>query len=473
MDQAPGYQGVWYGNQPTDDALRWKYSGGLATYPQQHEPIAIYRGEVDRTYFVYGGAGDRPAGMAYRPQGREADGTTACCIGYYDHKRGVLSRPVVLWVRDVIDAHENPVLCIDRAGHLLVFCPSHGAKRASRLYRSVEPHDLSSFEVIASYEAERSFSYPQPWWIDGVGVVLLHTRYDGSKRRLAISTSPDGMDWSDWDRPEWLSRLGEGSYQVSWRTDHGAGGKLATAFDLHPATEGDMPLNRRTNLYYLESADGGASWQTAEGTAVELPVVDEASACRVLDGAAAGVLVYLKNVSFDGAGRPVVVYLTSGSAWPKEDSGPHRWRIARYDGADVGWSHHAICESDHNYDHGELLILSDDDWRLIIPSDPGPQRRATGGGMCLWRSADRGTTWQRDHRVVEPEGVNHTYARRVFEGSDDFAFLWASANAHDPGPVDLWFADREGKTRKMPRTVGGDFTEPETVVGHSKEQSDA
>jgi hypothetical protein len=41
-----GYRGIWYSNEPTRDEYVYKYSGGMATYPQQHAPIAIYRPEV-------------------------------------------------------------------------------------------------------------------------------------------------------------------------------------------------------------------------------------------------------------------------------------------------------------------------------------------------------------------------------------------------------------------------------------------
>src|SRR5688572_29024484 len=40
--EADGYRGIWYMNQPVPTAHRYKYSGGFATYPQQHVPIAIY-----------------------------------------------------------------------------------------------------------------------------------------------------------------------------------------------------------------------------------------------------------------------------------------------------------------------------------------------------------------------------------------------------------------------------------------------
>ncbi len=47
-----GYRGIWYYNQATKDEYKFKYSGGFATYPQQHAPIAIYCKEVDKTFFV-------------------------------------------------------------------------------------------------------------------------------------------------------------------------------------------------------------------------------------------------------------------------------------------------------------------------------------------------------------------------------------------------------------------------------------
>ncbi|MCU0228426.1 MAG: hypothetical protein MUF01_12380 [Bryobacterales bacterium] len=48
---ADGYEGIWYFNQPSKDEFVYKYSGGFATYPQQFSPIAIYRKEVNKTFF--------------------------------------------------------------------------------------------------------------------------------------------------------------------------------------------------------------------------------------------------------------------------------------------------------------------------------------------------------------------------------------------------------------------------------------
>lgn len=447
--ELPGYRGIWYGNQPTDPPAYWKYSGGLATYPQQHVPIAIYCPLVNRTYIAFGGAGNRVLRADYRPDGEEASGETVCGIGYYDHSAGRFTRPVSVVVRDVNDAHENPVLCLDPQGHLLVFCPGHGNWRQSDLFRSRRAHDLSAFDLVRSWPKNDNFSYPQPWWIQGVGCVLLHTRYDEKGcRRLAVTVSPDGLDWSDWSEQRYLSKIAEGGYQTS---SPGPNGLIGTIFDMHPLNDGDIPLNRRTNLYYAQTRDGGLSWETAAGLPLDLPLVEIDNPALVLDARAAGELVYIKDVQFDQRGRPVLLYLTSHSAMPTVDSGLHDWWLARFDGK--AWSHHRVTRSGHNYDHGSLLLVAEDDWRLLAPTDPGPQSPATGGTMVMHRSADGGRTWKRDRAVFEDPDRCHTYARRPLNAHADLSWVWAAADAHRPGPVTLFAADARGQVLELPWTM--------------------
>ena len=57
-----GYRGIWYYNQPTKDEYKYKYSGGMATYPQQHIPFAIYSPQANKTFFCYGGTTARVFG---------------------------------------------------------------------------------------------------------------------------------------------------------------------------------------------------------------------------------------------------------------------------------------------------------------------------------------------------------------------------------------------------------------------------
>jgi len=104
-----GYRGIWYFNQPSNDEYKYKYSGGFATYPQQHIPIAIYSKEVDKTFFVYGGTTARKAKDKQQ---------LLHMISYYDHKTGKVPRPRILLNKQTDDAHDNPTLQMDERGHL-------------------------------------------------------------------------------------------------------------------------------------------------------------------------------------------------------------------------------------------------------------------------------------------------------------------------------------------------------------------
>ena len=448
--ELPGYRGIWYGNQPTDPPVFWKYSGGLATYPQQHVPVAIYSPGAKRTYIAFGAVREDRLGADHRPRsGGELAGETVCAVGYYDHEAKRFARPVSVVVRDVTDAHENPVLCLDPRGHLLVFCPGHGHRRLSYVFRSRQPHDISAFDLVRTWSEGDNFSYPQPWWVEDIGCVLLHTRYDDKgRRRLAVTVSPDGRDWSDWAKPQYLSKMAEGGYQTSWP---GPNVLIGTIFDMHPPTKGDYPLNRRTNLYYAQTRDGGMNWETAAGEPLNLPLIKPDNPALVLDARAAGELVYIKDVQFDQEGRPVLLYLTSHSAWPAVGDGRHVWWLARFNGQ--GWSHNRVTKSGHNYDHGSLLLVAEDDWRLLAPTDPGPQTPATGGTMVMHRSADGGKTWRRDRAVLTDPDRCHTYARRPLHAHRDLSWVWAAADAHHPGAVTLFAADAGGHTTELPRTM--------------------
>src|SRR5688572_6695423 len=128
-----GYRGIWYYNQPTQDEYKYKYSGGMATYPQQHEPIAIYSKEADKTFFVYGGTTARSA---------EDKQELLHMISYFDHQTGQVPRPRLLLNKRTSDAHDNPTLQVDDRGHLWIFSSSHGTGRPSYIHRSLRPHDI-------------------------------------------------------------------------------------------------------------------------------------------------------------------------------------------------------------------------------------------------------------------------------------------------------------------------------------------
>jgi hypothetical protein len=434
LDQDDGYRGIWYMNLPLKGPHKFKYSGGLGTYPQQHVPIAIYAKQPNKTFFCYGG----------RPKDKNE---LLHMVSYYDHATGMVPRPRVLLNRKTDDAHDNPTMQIDDQGHLWIFSNSHGTARPSYLHKSTKPYSTDGFELVL----KTNFSYGQPWHVPGKGFLFLHTRYQQG-RGLFYLTSPDGLKW---DAPKPLSNIGLGDYQISW--SHGD--RVATAFDYHPKPHG---INARTNVYYLETSDQGKTWKTVEGTTVLLPLTQAKNPALVHDYEAEKRLVFLKDLKFDTKGRPVILYITSTGPNPGPEHGPRVWYTSRWTGS--GWERRRFTESDHNYDHGSLYIEGDGTWRIIAPTDPGPQPEATGGEMVLWTSTDQGGTWKKLKQLTPASNRNHTYARGPVEAHPGFYALWADGDPLQPSESQLYFTDRDGShVWRLPVDMKREFAKPEVA----------
>ena len=115
-----GYRGIWYMNQRLNNEYVYKYSGGFATYPQQHVPIAVHVPGQRKTFFVFGGSAGNVSVSGDELQH---------LVSYYDHATGTVPRPVRILQKRTEDAHDNPTLSIDAAGHLYVFSSAHGTSR--------------------------------------------------------------------------------------------------------------------------------------------------------------------------------------------------------------------------------------------------------------------------------------------------------------------------------------------------------
>ncbi|WP_165074345.1 BNR-4 repeat-containing protein [Paludisphaera rhizosphaerae] len=434
LEQADGYVGCWYSVGTTKDEYKFKYSGGLGTYPQQQSPMAIYDEPSNRTYFVYGGADPERKSILHM-------------VSYFDHATGTVPRPRILLDKKTNDAHDNPCLATDAEGYLWIFSNAHGTARPSFIHRSVKPRSIDAFEQVV----ETNFSYGHPWYVPGKGFLFLHTKYK-SGRGLRYMTSPDGRTWPE-ATP--LAHIDQGDYQVTGARE----GTVATIFDYHPKPLG---LDERTNMYYLQTRDFGATWTRADGQPVSLPLTQPDNPALIREYKSEGKLVYLKDLNFDAEGRPVILYLTSQGYEPGPKNGPHQWRTTRWDGRE--WIDRPFTTSDHNYDHGPLYIEKDGIWRVIAPTEPGPQPFGTGGDMVLWTSADQGATWTRVKQLTHDKTRNHTYAKRPVNAHPDFYAFWADGDARKKSESSLYFTDRLGtKVRRLPIKMTGDAQVPEDV----------
>ena len=449
LPTAPGFRGIWY-NMPCRGGR--KYSGGLGTYPQIILPMACYSRAADKTFFVYGGV--------------NAQGRLQNLISCYDHATGRLARPRVVRDTNTGDAHDNPSLSIDEEGFLWVFCNVHGsADRRSVLYRSTRPCAIESFREVELPEGvfpQHRFNYAQPWHVprrwgvsaDAIphhraGLLLLHTRYTNG-RQLYMTTTVDGG--RTWTPRKQLSEL-PGHYQISWR--HGE--KVGTAFNRHPGRN----VDQRTDLYYMCTEDMGRTWRTADGTPITTPLRKTDNAALVHQYSADGRMVYLKDLSFDARGNPVILYVTSNGYQPGPENDPRVWEIAHW--TDGRWRLLEVTRSDHNYDFGSVYIEADGTWRIIGPTERGPQPYGTGGEVAVWTSGDRGATWQK-RQITRDSRYNHTYVRRPLGADQDFYAFWADGNPLERSESRLYFTNRAGdRVWRMPYTMQGDFAAPEVA----------
>jgi hypothetical protein len=442
-----GYRGIWYMNQPSGDEYVYKYSGGLGTYCAKHKPFAVYCDKVKKTFFCYGGTT------------KDSDRKLLHMVSYYDHTTGMVPRPTILLDKETSDAHDNPVISVDDDGYIWIFSTSHGTSRPSYIHKSRKPYNADEFERVNPTKIENgrdvpmtNFSYMQPWYLKGKGFVCFFTRYNYPvDRTICFMTSRDGVKWSRWQR---LAAIDKGHYQISAAGKNKAG----SAFNFHPAPKG---LNWRTNLYYVETSDLGTTWQSVNGQELELPLTTPKNPALVHDYQAEGLNVYLKDIRFDSQDRPVILFITSKGyeSGPKND--PRTWTTARWTGA--AWQIRPVCTSDNNYDMGSLYIENEGTWRIIGPTETGPQPCNPGGEIAMWVTHDEGANWTKVKQLTNNSPRNHTYARRPVDAHPDFYALWADGHGRQPSQSSLYFCDKKGNVRILPREMTGDFAMPELL----------
>ena len=430
-----GYRGIWYYNQPSGDEYVYKYSGGMGTYCAKHKPFAWYVPEASKTFFCYGGTT------------KESNQHLVHMVSYYDHVTGEVPRPTVLLDKETNDAHDNPVINVDPDGYIWIFSSSHGTGRPSYISRSKQPHSIDEFELVWT----GNFSYPQPWWVEGQGFLLIHIWYGLGGRSISMMTSPDGRTWSE---RKLLSKIEEGHYEMSrvW------GGKVGLAFNYHPTALGG--LNWRTNLYYMESDDFGATWKTADGAQVSIPVsaIDNPALVHDYENEAPRKNVYVKDLAFDAEGRPVVLYITSLGYESGPDNMPRTWRTAYWTGSE--WEIGGSIVSDNNYDMGSLYIESASMWRIIAPTQTGPQAYNPGGEVGMWESTNHGRSWNLVRQLTVNSVRNHSYVRRPVDANPDFYGFWADGNGRQPSESRLYFCNKKGDVFELPATMSGEFEKP-------------
>ncbi|MBN2212523.1 MAG: BNR-4 repeat-containing protein [Sedimentisphaerales bacterium] len=443
-----GYRGVWYYNEKLNNEYVYKYSGGLGTYCAKHRPFAVYSPKVNKTFFCYGGAR------------KGEDMQLVHMVSYFDHNTGMVSRPTILLDKHTTDAHDNPVISMDDDGYIWIFSTAHGTRPPAFIHRSARPYDIDEFVHIPATRVTdedetvemNNFSYFQPWYISGKGFMAFFTRYHyPAGRTICYMTSPDGKTWSKWNR---IAAIQNGSYQISLAQP----GKAATIFDFHPTDKG---VNYRTNLYYLETTDSGKTWQTADGQKMQLPITEVQNPALVHDYQAENLLVYVKDLRFDDQNHPILLYTTSKGFESGPENDPRIWWTARWTGEK--WEILPAMRSGNNYDMGPLYLEPGGIWRIIAPTELGPQPYNTGGEIAMWLSKDKGHNWIKIKQMTCNSLWNHSFVRHPVNANPEFYALWADGHSRQPSGSHIYFCDIEGNVYRLPPEMKADFEKPQLI----------
>jgi hypothetical protein len=326
-----------------------------------------------------------------------------------------------------------------------VFVSGRARARPGFIYRGTKPYSIDQFELVS----QREITYPQPRWIEGRGFLHLFTKYTHG-RELYFSTSPDGKDWA---ADQKFAGMG-GHYQTS----HQRGSRVITALNMHPG--GDV--DKRTNLYFLQTDDLGRTWRNVRGEPLQLPLAEPNCPALVRDYMAEKRLVYIHDLDLDHDGRPVILYITGASYKPGPPGDPRWWTIAHWLGD--RWQFSEITCANHNYSTGSLYI-EQGQWRIIGPTERGPQPIGGGGEIAIWTSRDEGKTWTKDRDVTHGSPRNHNYVRRPVRAHGDFYAFWADGDPDKFSESRLYFTNQTGdQVWQLPYDMPADLAKPEPVV---------
>ena len=433
-------------NEKVGGEYVYKYSGGFATYPQWHAPVAIHAPAVQKTFFVLGGSGGAVS---------ESGDRLVHLVGAFDHRTGEVSRPVRLLDKQTEDAHDNPVLSIDGAGHLWVFSAAHGTSRPAYIHRSRQPYDLSAWDLVQT----SNFSYPQPWYLPGRGEFLfLHTRYQQGQRSLffePIARRP-GLEHTGEAGAHRHGRLPD---LVADRRSRGHGVR-------HAPLDGPRRPGPQLPIEHLLPRDArcGPHVEDRRRAAGDAAGDRRRARCHACSTRSARTAASISRIwpSMSGGTRSSCTSRREGSGRVRR-AGRTSWFTARWTGA--AWEHRRFTESDHNYDHGSLFIEADGHWRVIAPTDPGPQPFGTGGEMVLWISSDRGATWTRARTLTAGSARNHSYARKPLGAHPDLYAIWADGDARQPSRSVVHIATRDGDVYALPERMSAGSARPTRLVG--------
>lgn len=411
------------GDGTLDDAP--KYSGNLSTYTAKHYPVAVKHTD-GMVYFVYSGPvklensssfatstnGNTTTSANFKVSGKSR--TLGIYAAKYNPANDTVSQPVLVHTKFTDDPHDNAVINIGGDGHIYVLIAGRGYSRGAILYRSASPGSIDSFSGThtsvnaagmtvnnnsispdnynySSFDTGfgiEGIAYPKMFWIDSDGGYfrLIYTVYrdNSGVDERNIFTARLNVNGTNPATLSHVTRIAgfKGHYVVA----NARGDDIVLAFNVHL----NNSVDKRTNIYYMHSSNGGKTWQNANNTTISSALVTESALDQVAareyyhNGQNVSRRIYLKDINFSGTGnnkKPIILYVGSvGSTSDKPSTSiDHYLAKSYFDGS--SWTQARISNDvDHNYSSGMLVSDGSSSFDVYFPGTPEANNNALGGG---------------------------------------------------------------------------------------------
>lgn len=451
---------------------------------------AVYAAPVRKTFFVYLAA---PAGQNGGAEAGRPAGQSPLRISCFDHAAGTVPQPSILPLKE--DAGTAPLsvsLALDEQGHVWA-CASRAfrytirqagddqrpatplppetqpaatetSERPAVLFRSTRPYDIRAF----SRQAGPALADGRLYHVAGRGFILigLHSADGGSIPCFA--TSPDGQTW---DEPRPLAGI-DANHSLVTAFFQGKTGttKIGVALAAWPAGKGPLAA---TNVYYAETPDAGRTWQSIRQTRLDLPIRGHENGVLVWDYKSIRWTAYLKDLEFNSAGIPCIVYL-GGRGGTGRTPLLCTWTVGRWVGRE--WETHGVIPAAGPFDVTAFQILPDRSWRQVVIRN-SPATRPAHEEVVLWSSTDQGRSWLKQAWFREEPTARHVLVRPA-GASPELSALWivGPTGAGDGSPASgsaarLRFLDARGDALQLPVEMPRSDARPEPMpASHPREQ---
>lgn len=300
------------------------------------------------------------------------------------------------------DDHNAPSLLVLPSGKILIFYAVHDARNNLFIRETARPEDPTAWSarrLVFANGPKVSANYPQPNILaDGRLVLFVRIGNWKDATEAMITSADQGQTWS---APRTMIGFGAGTGIYSFTAVRGQ--RLVVVWNER------RNAGRPTNLYYAQSTDNGATWQTSSGRPLALPIVRSTAEAVVRSTEP----LYVWDVVIDARGRPRAAYAIG-------DERHFRYGYAALLGGH--WVRETITTSTLLYGGTNYYASG----VVIDPADPNRvllSRQRKTLELELWRRSVTG--WSIERRLTANSGVDN-FRPQFVAGDKGNRIVWCS-----------------------------------------------